>query len=78
MSEDSNLTSVSLTVESGPTDKPAEWIIAIPSRQLLQCSRFFTQKKAFQKYIWNRNLNTYHINKYNASVQNFKISWKHP
>ena len=36
MSEDSNLSSVSLTVDSGPTDKPLEEIIAILSRQLLQ------------------------------------------
>ena len=36
--------SVSLTVDSGPTDKPAEGIIAILSRQLLQCSRFVTVK----------------------------------
>ena len=46
-----NVPSVSLTVDSGPTDKPAEGIIAILSRQLLQCSRFVTQKKVFQIYI---------------------------
>ena len=51
MLEDSNVPSVPLTVDSGPTDKPAEGIIAILTRQLLQCSRFFTQKKAFQIYI---------------------------
>ena len=37
MSEDSNLSSGSFTADSGPTDKPAEEIIAILSRQLLQC-----------------------------------------
>ena len=39
-----NVPSVSLTVDSGPTDKPAAAIIAILSRQLLQCSRFITVK----------------------------------
>ena len=36
--------SVSLTVDSGPTYKPAAEIIAILSIQLLQCSRFITVK----------------------------------
>ena len=48
MSEDSNVPSVTLTVDSGPTYKPAEGIIAILSRQFLQCSRFVTVKKFFK------------------------------
>ena len=48
MLEDSNVPSAPLTVDSGPTAKPAEEIIAILSRQLLQCSRFLHKKKLFK------------------------------
>ena len=68
-SKDYQLKGISCCFKAWKAVKPATGIIAIRSIQLLQ----FNSKKLFQIYIWNRNLNTYHINKWNASVQNFKI-----